>query len=125
MSKSLIIALATAATALANAALHLAEGGEATTVADTGSPVDETGEPKAKRGRPAKTEKAEEPEKPQGKSLEELKKLIQPLVDASKGADVKAALKDLGAEKLSELDAKHHDAFEKAIKKMTDALDLE
>lgn len=127
MSKPLLIALANAATALANVALQVAQG-ETTTqveVTETEAPATPA---TGRRGRPRKEEPAEpEQVETKGKTLDELKAIIKPAIDAAKGADVKALIAKFAGEgkvlkDLAEL-PQHHDAFEKAVSALTVASD--
>ena len=94
MSK-LIIALATAASALASVALEIAQAHGAEPQ-DTQEPSDSTDKPK--RGRPAKTPE-KEPAAPEGKTYEELMELIRPIVEDNKGEAVKKLIaKHVGGE---------------------------
>lgn len=122
---------------------HLTTGTVATAPApENPAPTEATAEPpKATRGRPRKTEAAATPEpapaapaepEPEPTKVAEtpapaatskwdfdsLKALIKPYVEAGQSAEVKQALAAFGAEKLSALEAKHHEAFVAAVKKI-------
>lgn len=125
-----LIAIAAAATALAAAATALVSG-EKTTCGNTNpaptpdaEPVqEEAPAPTKRRGRPpgnaAPAETAAEPEpekKPVGKTLDELREAIRPLV--VQGGEQQAEVKKVIAKyapKLSEIDPKDHAAFLKDI----------
>lgn len=124
-----LIAIAAAATALAAAATALVSGdnscGNAAAIptADAEPAPEETQAPTKRRGRPpgsaapAETKAeapAEEEKKPAGKTIEELRSLIEPLVKDGQGDDVKKVIAKY-APKLSEIDPKDHAAFLKDI----------
>jgi len=54
------------------------------------------------------------PAAPTGKTYEELRDLIKPLVEEGRGEEVKKVISKYGSS-LKEIDAKHHAAFEKDI----------
>lgn len=148
MSRQLLIALANAASALANVALQVAQQdtGITTTLEVTQPEQESTPTPAPRsRGRPRKEETVKEPEpepepEPEtaaeedtntppakeeikGKTLDELKAIIKPAVEAGKGANVKAIIAKYAGEgkilkDLAEL-PEHHEAFEKAVKALT------
>lgn len=148
MSKQLLIALANAASALANVALQVAQqdAGTVTTLEVTQPEPEQESTPTPAprgRGRPRKEETVKEPEPEQepetaaeedtnttpakeeikGKTLDELKAIIKPAVEAGKGAGVKAIIAKYAGEgkilkDLAEL-PEHHEAFEKAVKALT------
>ena len=122
MSKAVILALAAAATSLANAAVAVASeyGGENVKCGETPAAPEETTEaPKSggRRGRPAAEKPAEEETaaKSSGKTLEELKALIDPLVKGTQGPDVKKIIAKYTDGKLADIAPKDHDAFVKDI----------
>lgn len=124
--QSAILALATAAAALANAATLLAQelGTENTGTTTTPQPEATADAPKRGRGRPAATEApapveqpatpAPEPAKPAGLSYEELRELIRPLVEAGRGEEVKKEIAKYGSS-LKEIPADKTGAFKKDI----------
>jgi hypothetical protein len=121
-NKTTILALASAAAALATAASALAEdcGGEA--APETAAPA-AGGEVAPKRGRPAAAAKAAT-----GKTLDELKEIIAPLVKGAPGfpgagAKIKAIIKDLGVEALKDLPADKQEDFLAAIKPLQEELE--
>jgi len=148
MNKTAILALAQAASALANAAVAMAASlAECPNVNTPVNPVTETPTPaaepatpvaeKPKRGRPAKDAatvetpaaevvvetKAAEPEPaksaaPAGKTYEDMRALIQPLVVGGRGAEVKAVVAKY-AVSLSQMDAKDYPAFEQDIEALS------
>lgn len=76
---------------------------------------------KAKKEEPAPAP-AETPGEPEtggeatgGKTYEELRALIKPLVEGGQGAEVKAVIAKYSATGLKDMEAKHHAAFEKDI----------
>ena len=113
MSKNTLLALAAFITSLANDS-----GAEPETPA---AAAPEGGEAPPRRGRPpgkaaSPTPAAEpEPEKPKGKTVEELREAIQPLVTEGRGAEVKALIKKHGGENLSGIPAANHAAFLKDV----------
>lgn len=64
---------------------------------------------------PPKEEKKEEPATPTGKTLDELKALIKPAVEAGAGAEVKKVIVKHGGSQLSDIPAANHAAFEADI----------
>lgn len=56
-----------------------------------------------------------EAEKPAGKTYEELRALIEPLVKEGRGEEVKKVISKYSAGGLKTMEAKHHVAFEKDI----------
>jgi len=149
MNKTAILALANAASALANAAVAMAASlAECPNVNTPVNPVTETPTPaaapaapaaeKPKRGRPAKDAatvetpaaevvvetKATEPEPtkpaaPAGKTYEDMRALIQPLVvEQKRGAEVKAIVAKY-AVSLSQMDPKDYPAFEQDIEALS------
>lgn len=141
MNKEALIAIAASATALAAAATALVSGETATPTnkrpepsTDEAPQQEETPAPTTRRrGRPAAvapaaTEEAtpeeEAPAKPAapaketGKTLDELRALIEPLVKAGQGDDVKKVITKYAA-KLSEIEAKDHNAFQKDIEALS------
>lgn len=127
-----LIAIAAAATALAAAATALVSGdnscGNAAALSADDAPVqEETPAPAKRRGRPpgttapaeAKAEApAEEEKKVVGKTIEELRSLIEPLVKGGQGDDVKKVIAKY-APKLGEIDPKDHGAFQKDIEALS------
>jgi len=120
MTKNQLLALAAFITTLAN------ESGEACEVTSTTTGA--TAEPaKPKRGRPPTTttppaEQPKEPEKPAGKTYEELQEVIRPFVTAGRGAEVKAIIGKYSSENptlkgLMEF-PQHHAAFAADIEQM-------
>lgn len=100
-----------------------------------GSETTETPEPTVKRGRksnsatpsaesttaPAEVTITPEPTttEPQGKTYEELKALIKPLVEGGKGEAVKAIIKKYSPTGMKDMEAKHHEAFEKELEELS------
>lgn len=122
-----LIAIAAAATALAAAATALVSGANPapSSTSEAEPPQEEATAPTRRRGRPpgsttapaeTKPEPAAEPEaeKPVGKTLDELRALIEPLVKSGQGDEVKKVISKY-APKLSEIEAKDHAAFAKDI----------
>ena len=122
-NKTTILALAsanvTASAALASALLE-EYGGE--TAPETAAPAAGAEAP-PKRGRPAAEKKATS-----GKTLEELKEIIAPLVKGAPGfpgagAKIKAIIKELGYDALANLPADKQDEFLAAIKPLQEELE--
>lgn len=127
-----LIAIAAAATALAAAATALVSSGDnpcgnaatPTPAADDTPAQEEVTTPAKRRGRPPGTsapvvDVKPEPEtevekKPVGKTIEELRALIEPLVKSGQGDDVKKVIAKY-APKLGEIEPKDHAAFAKDI----------
>lgn len=122
MQKTTRIAIAgllSAAGAALNAFAAELNGGEVST-----EPAPEPAAPKKRKGAAAQPEPPVEPEKgaepapdedePKGKTYEELRALIEPLVKDGKGAEVKKIIAKYGAS-LREIQPKDHAAFEKDI----------
>lgn len=131
MNKSIILALATAASALATAAAAVAEelGGACTGKPESPAPdplpqASTTGDEAPKRrGRPPTGGAAAEPPATPapaasaatgGKTYEELRDLIKPLVEEGRGEEVKKVIAKYGTS-LKEIPADKHAAFEKDI----------
>lgn len=113
MSKIAILALASAASALATAAAAVAEefGGDTSGSESTGAET-----PGKRRGRPPADSK--EKDEPKGRSYEELQAIIKPLVEDSKGDEVKKVIaKHANGGNLKALVElpQNHAAFEKDI----------
>lgn len=111
-SKSTLLAIAAAITAVAEDI-------------DSGTNETSSGEAPPKRGRPAGSKNAPaaaapEPEKPVGKTYEQLQALIKPLIEATRQPEVKAAIVKF-APTLAELAKlpQHHAAFEQEIENMS------
>lgn len=125
-----LIAIAAAATALAAAATALVSGDNscgnvaATPSTDDAPAQDEAPAPAKRRGRPpggaapAETKPEPEAEQKVGKTLEELRALIEPLVKGGQGDEVKKVIAKY-APKLSEIDPKDHAAFSKDIEALS------
>jgi hypothetical protein len=119
-NKTTILALASAAAALATAASALVEecGGEA--APETAAPAaGAEAPPKRARGAGKATS---------GKTLEELKEIIAPLVKGAPGfpgagAKIKAIIKELGYDALANLPADKQDEFLAAIKPLQEELE--
>lgn len=83
-----------------------------------------TPEPKRGRGKAAAAAQPETPAEPAapaqpeptvtGKTYEDMKRVIKPLVEAGRGAEVRAAIAGF-APTLREMDPKHYEAFQAAI----------
>lgn len=124
MTKATLLAIAAFAGAIATTANKLA--GETVPEEPTAA---ELPQPTTRRGRgPAKTEPPPEPEKEKpaagataagGKPESELRELIQPLVDAGRGAEVKKLITKHGGTRLSDLPAAAHAAFIRDIEGLT------
>jgi hypothetical protein len=122
-NKTTILALASAAvTASAALASALLEeyGGEA--APETAAPAAGGEAATSKRGRPAAAKAAT------GKTLDELKEIIAPLVKGAPGfpgagAKIKAIIKDLGVEALKDLPADKQEDFLAAIKPLQEELE--
>ena len=109
MSKNTLLALAAFITSLAND----------TEASAPAAPAEAGGEAPPKRGRPpgkaAEPAKEPEPEKAKGHTIEELRAAIKPLVEDSRGDEVKALIKKHGGENLSSIPAEKHAAFLKDV----------
>lgn len=134
--KATVIALATAASALAGAALAIAEeleGGSPAPAEVGGEPTGDTAEKKG-RGRPAgstnkpketttaepeKEEKSEPEKNKVGKTYEELQKIIEPAVKDGKSEEIRVLIKKHGGDKLSMIPPGNHAAFEKDVDALT------
>ena len=117
-TKTTILALASAAAALATAASSIAEelgGGNASAASET---TTTTAPPEGKkRGRPAAPSGED---KPEYKTLDELKEIIAPLVKDSRGADIKKLLKDTyGVDGMKDLPGEKQAAFLKDIEALS------
>jgi len=115
MKKSTLIAIAAALTAIAS---ELGVTG-ATNAAD--NDTDDTPEtpaaPTSGRGSrgPRAAKPKEEVEAPAGKTVEELKAIIKPLIDDARGEEVKKLIAKHGGTKLADLPPEAHEAFIKDI----------
>jgi len=122
MSKAVILALASAATALATAAAAVAEelSGEVTGKPTAGTPAPEAGTTEdpapRRRGRPpgASAATTETPAAPEGKTEEELREVIRPLVEEGRGEEVKKVIAKYGTA-LKTIPADKHAEFVKDI----------
>ena len=72
---------------------------------------------KPKRGRPAGSINKPQPEAPThgGITIDTLKARMKPIIEAKKGAQIKAALAVHGANAISELKSEHFEAFNDAL----------
>lgn len=128
MSKQLIIALAQAATALANASLHLATSldGDSTSAAPETVTTNTTEAPvegAKRRGRPAKTEEPEAPAEPKITD-DELKELIKPIIESEGGGEkVKEIVSKYTDGKMVTIEQKDRPAFVKKIKVLKDEIE--
>jgi hypothetical protein len=130
MNRTTILAFASAATALASAATALADEamGGATTDTPTGAPAgavtggDTTEAPKGARGGRGKAATApveeKKPAEVEGKTYEQLRDLISPLVQDGKGEEVKKIIAKYGSS-LKDIPADKHAAFEKDIEALS------
>ncbi len=115
------MALASAAAALATAATALAEEVSGENTNETAAPAG--GEPAKRRGRPPGSSAAPaDPVPPTGasagKSLDELRDAIKPLVEEGKGDEVKKVIAKYGAGALKDIPADKAEAFIKDIEAM-------
>jgi len=122
--KAAIIALCAAASALANAALELAQhfgDNDTPEAGDTDTPAAAATTATRGRGRPPKAATAETPAPAAtvGKSYDELRALIQPLVEDGKGEDVKKIVAKYSSTGLKDLPADKQAAFVKDIEALT------
>jgi len=131
MNKNIVLALAAAASSLSAAAMAVAQDLSST---DTGScgqtpePTKETSteaveeeKPKQRRGRPAAEEKPaheKDESKASGKTYDDMRAVIKPLVDEARGEEVKKVIAKY-ATSLKEMDPKDYPAFEKDIAALT------
>lgn len=123
MKKTTILALASAASALATAAASVAdelETGETPDNQQQGATLAGDAEPPKRRGRPPGSTSAAAPAQTEatpattGKTHEELREIIKPLVTEGRGEEVKTVIAKYGAS-LKEIPADKHAAFEKDI----------
>lgn len=127
MKKTTILALASAASALATAAASVADE----LVETPDNPQQESpdnaasGEPPKRRGRPPGSTNAPpaQTETPApaatGKTYEQMRELITPLVKEGRGEEVKKIITGYGASSLKELPADKYPAFEKDIEALS------
>jgi len=113
MSQKIILATAALAAAASTlAAAVAAEYGDGVT-GDTGEI--QAAEPAKRRGRPpADSAHAEKPA-PAGKTIEELRDAIKPLVEEGRGDEVKKVIAKHGGTKIADIPAANHAAFLKDI----------
>lgn len=117
-NKMTILALASAAAALAIAASAVAEE-FSTSGENINTPAQEPPAAEApKRGRPP-GQPAADKKAPEGKTLDELKEIIKPLVAEGRGAEIKAILKKLDCEALKDLPAEKQAAFLKDVEALS------
>lgn len=119
MSKKTLLAIAAAITAIANDL----DGSEA----PAPSPEGAGGEaPAPRRGRPPKSAtpppeetpapaQSEQPKAAASKSVEELRAAIKPLIEAARGAEVKALIKQHGGDALASIPVANQGAFVRDI----------
>lgn len=117
MNKSTVLALATAASALATAAISIADELGEDTGAETGGAPEA---PAKRRGRPpgGGAAPAEQPAAPAGKTVDELKVVIKPMIENDQGDEVKKLIAkhaSPGGTKLSDIPVANQAAFIKDV----------